>query len=560
MAYTVIARKYRPLLFENIIGQEHISQTLVNALKQQRVAHAFIFSGPRGVGKTTTARILSKAVNCEKQPALNPCNKCDSCISITKGNSMDVIEIDGASNRGIDEVRNIRDSIRFAPAHSKYKIYIIDEVHMLTRDAFNALLKTLEEPPAHAMFIFATTEIHKLPLTILSRCQRYDFRRISTGRIQSHLKTISDEEKVNISEEALFLIARKADGSMRDSQSILDQIISFSDNEISEQDVRSLLGLIDEDLFFNLTDVIHRQSTPELLKLIHQIISTGHDLNDFLLQFEEHLKNLLIVHSLNDTSLLDITDVFKDKFMQQREFFTEDQILHMMGIISDIEPRLKNSSMPQLLFEMTLLKLLKIPELSQMDKILGFITALKKAGGKVEIKGDMEESAAKSQQLNRAMETLNEKNENNEKKEEIQSSVSESTQSGDITVEKIRQQWQEFTTYIGEFKKQNRIKSFLNLYYPYQLKNNILALAVNKKSDSKTIRTQINQKREELRKWLHEFFKISMDFQIVEMDFKEAGIDWVMMTPKQLLESLKENSEDIKLLDELFDLDIIDKQ
>lgn len=560
MAYTVIARKYRPLLFENIIGQEHISQTLVNALKQQRVAHAFIFSGPRGVGKTTTARILSKAVNCEKQPALNPCNKCDSCISITKGNSMDVIEIDGASNRGIDEVRNIRDSIRFAPAHSKYKIYIIDEVHMLTRDAFNALLKTLEEPPAHAMFIFATTEIHKLPLTILSRCQRYDFRRISTGRIQSHLKIISDEEKVNISEEALFLIARKADGSMRDSQSILDQIISFSDNEISEQDVRSLLGLIDEDLFFNLTDVIHRQSTPELLKLIHQIISTGHDLNDFLLQFEEHLKNLLIVHSLNDTSLLDITDVFKDKFMQQREFFTEDQILHMMGIISDIEPRLKNSSMPQLLFEMTLLKLLKIPELSQMDKILGFITALKKAGGKVEIKGDMEESAAKSQQLNRAMETLNEKNENNEKKEEIQSSVSESTQSGDITVEKIRQQWQEFTTYIGEFKKQNRIKSFLNLYYPYQLKNNILALAVNKKSDSKTIRTQINQKREELRKWLHEFFKISMDFQIVEMDFKEAGIDWVMMTPKQLLESLKENSEDIKLLDELFDLDIIDKQ
>ncbi len=560
MAYTVIARKYRPLLFENIIGQEHISQTLVNALKQQRVAHAFIFSGPRGVGKTTTARILSKAVNCEKQPALNPCNKCDSCISITKGNSMDVIEIDGASNRGIDEVRNIRDSIRFAPAHSKYKIYIIDEVHMLTRDAFNALLKTLEEPPAHAMFIFATTEIHKLPLTILSRCQRYDFRRISTGRIQSHLKIISDEEKVNISEEALFLIARKADGSMRDSQSILDQIISFSDNEISEQDVRSLLGLIDEDLFFNLTDVIHRQSTPELLKLIHQIISTGHDLNDFLLQFEEHLKNLLIVHSLNDTSLLDITDVFKDKFMQQREFFTEDQILHMMGIISDIEPRLKNSSMPQLLFEMTLLKLLKIPELSQMDKILGFITALKKAGGKVEIKGDMEESAAKSQQLNRAMETLNEKNENNEKKEEIQSSVSESTQSGDITVEKIRQQWQEFTTYIGEFKKQNRIKSFLNLYYPYQLKNNILTLAVNKKSDSKTIRTQINQKREELRKWLHEFFKISMDFQIVEMDFKEAGIDWVMMTPKQLLESLKENSEDIKLLDELFDLDIIDKQ
>ena len=228
MTYIVLARKWRPMQFEEVVGQEHITRTLKNALQNNRIGHAFIFAGPRGVGKTTTARLLAKTVNCERQPvddrtrrAVNPCNECSSCRSITKGNSLDVIEIDGASNRGIDEIRNLRDNIRFAPASSKYKIYIIDEVHMLTKDAFNALLKTLEEPPSHAIFIFATTEIHKVPLTILSRCQRFDFKRIPTLDIANQLEAIAKSEKIKIDKNSLILIARKSEGSMRDAESRL---------------------------------------------------------------------------------------------------------------------------------------------------------------------------------------------------------------------------------------------------------------------------------------------------------------------------------------------------
>jgi len=249
MSYVVIARRWRPQQFNEIIGQEHVSKTLSNAIANNRIAHSYIFTGPRGVGKTTTARILAKAVNCEKGPTPHPCNECASCKAITVGNSMDVLEIDGASNRGIDEVRNLRENIRYAPTQGKYRIYIIDEVHMLTKEAFNALLKTLEEPPEHAMFIFATTEIHRVPATILSRCQRFDFRRIPLKTIMEHLRRICDGEKIDIQEEALLQIAKKADGSMRDAQSILDQLISFSGNKIAFEDVAQALGVIHQDLF-----------------------------------------------------------------------------------------------------------------------------------------------------------------------------------------------------------------------------------------------------------------------------------------------------------------------
>ncbi|MDD8018316.1 MAG: DNA polymerase III subunit gamma/tau, partial [Bacteroidota bacterium] len=256
MSYQVTARKWRPMVFDDVIGQSHVSNTLRNALAQNRLAHAFIFSGTRGCGKTTTARILARAVNCLHPKNFDPDNECEICKEIIDGRSLDVIEIDGASNRGVDEIRNLRESVRYTPTHGKKKVYIIDEVHMLTKEAFNALLKTLEEPPAHVLFIFATTELQKVPATILSRCQRYDFRRISIDEIVAHLKYISEQEKISIDNDSLLIIAKKGDGSMRDAQSIFDQVISFCGTTITSKQVGDALNIVDQELFFKVSDVI----------------------------------------------------------------------------------------------------------------------------------------------------------------------------------------------------------------------------------------------------------------------------------------------------------------
>jgi DNA polymerase-3 subunit gamma/tau len=248
MSYIVLARRYRPQNFDELIGQSHVALTLKNALALNRIAHAYLFSGPRGVGKTSAARILAKSLDCEKRKDHSPCNTCVSCEEITKGISMDVIEIDGASNRGIDEIRNLRENVKFAPVSGKYRIYIIDEVHMLTKEAFNALLKTLEEPPPHVIFIFATTEPYKVPLTIISRCQRFDFRRVSVNEIVKHLQYIAGKENIDVEDEALYLIAQASEGSMRDSQSLLDQAVSYSGKKIAKKDVQDFLGLTEEKL------------------------------------------------------------------------------------------------------------------------------------------------------------------------------------------------------------------------------------------------------------------------------------------------------------------------
>jgi len=248
--YEVLARKWRPQRFEDVIGQEHVTQTLVNAIKTERLAHAYLFAGPRGVGKTSVARILAKAINCEAGDPGNPCNGCQSCKDITVGSSVDVQEIDGASNRGIDEIRELRENINYMPSSSRYRVYIIDEVHMLTLPAFNALLKTLEEPPPHVKFIFATTEAHKVPITILSRCQRFDFKRIPVAQIVQHLLNITAQEDIHISKTGLALIAREAEGGMRDAESLLDQVTSFSGKEVEDNQVIDILGIVDQNILF----------------------------------------------------------------------------------------------------------------------------------------------------------------------------------------------------------------------------------------------------------------------------------------------------------------------
>jgi DNA polymerase-3 subunit gamma/tau len=309
MSYLVLARKYRPQTFSEVIDQDHVTRTLSNAISSSRVAHAVLFSGPRGTGKTTVARILAKAMNCRQGPTPTPCNQCRSCREITAGNAVDVFEIDGASNNGVDQVRELRDHIKYMPAHSAYKIYIIDEVHMLSVAAFNALLKTLEEPPSHILFIFATTEPQKIPVTILSRCQRHDFRRITLKSIVEHMKAICRQENFQLPEESLVLIAREATGSMRDALSLLDQILSCYRDSASHNQVLDILGVIDRKYVSDIASAIWRGDIAAIFDVLDDCYNRGHDLKKFYANLLEHFRNLLVLKlGKNVNKLIDLPD------------------------------------------------------------------------------------------------------------------------------------------------------------------------------------------------------------------------------------------------------------
>ncbi len=373
MSYIVFARKFRPSLFSQVVGQNHITQTLENAIEIGRIAQAYLFSGPRGIGKTSSARILSKALNCVQGPTKEPCGKCSNCVEIAEGRNLDVIEIDGASNRGIDEIRNLRENVRYLPARSKYKIYIIDEVHMLTKEAFNALLKTLEEPPAHVVFIFATTEPHKLPATILSRCQRYDFRLIPSEEVRRQLAHISSEEGISIDEESLFLIAKRGDGSMRDALSFLDQAVSFCGNEITRQKLQSVFGLIEQDLYFRLTAAFAGKSTREGVMLAREIIEAGYDLREFFAGLIEHFRNLLVVRVTESADLVEGTDAVKKLYAETAEAFAEEDILRLISIANEAYHSVRQANQPQISLELALIKMIKMDQSVHLTRLIGLL-------------------------------------------------------------------------------------------------------------------------------------------------------------------------------------------
>ncbi|MHC2995846.1 MAG: DNA polymerase III subunit gamma/tau [Candidatus Atribacteria bacterium] len=358
MEYQSLYRKWRPQVFEDIIGQEHITQTLMNAISLNRIAHAYIFSGPRGVGKTTTARILAKSLNCEKGPTTHPCNKCEKCIRITDGYSMDVIEIDGASNRGIDDIRDLRNKVKFAPVEGKYKVYIIDEVHMLTAEAFNALLKTLEEPPSHVIFVFATTAPHKIPNTILSRCQWFNFRRIPLQDIITKLKMISRDEELNIDDKALNIIARSSTGSMRDAESTLDQVIAYCGKEISLQSVRDILGIIKEDIFYDFMETIIKNDLVKGIEIINQISDSGGDPSQFVKNLMEYVHNLSLIKFCTREAL-DFKGIFTEdrkRVLKQSNLIEVEKLFTIVDHLAEVEKKMRYTHHPWILLEMLLIK------------------------------------------------------------------------------------------------------------------------------------------------------------------------------------------------------------
>ena len=330
MSYLVLARKWRPQTFSEIIGQDHVAQTLKKAFEKDRLAHAYLFSGPRGCGKTTTARILAKIINCKNPVGGEPCNKCSSCQDVSKGTHLDVIEIDGASNRGIDEIRDLREKIGYASSGGNSKIYIIDEVHMLTQQAFNALLKTLEEPPSHVYLILATTEPHKVPATIRSRCQRFNFKRMEFSELAGQLVKICTNEKLEFDEDALQLISRRADGSMRDAESLLDQCVSAVEKKIDIELVRQILGLVDSQIVIDLFEAISRHNRKSSLEIVNRVVSSGVDLEEFFLAYLEGLRNMLVIDVGKDESIgwLDLTkSEFKKLSDIAQRFSAEDLLL-----------------------------------------------------------------------------------------------------------------------------------------------------------------------------------------------------------------------------------------
>lgn len=396
MSYLVLARKWRPQSFDDIAGQEHITRTLRNAIRSSRIAHAYLFTGVRGVGKTTAARILAKALNCEKGPTPDPCNQCGPCEEITRGNCIDVLEIDGASNRGIDEIRQIIENVRYQPAQCRFKIYVIDEVHQVTKDAFNALLKTLEEPPASVKFILATTEPHRLPETILSRCQRYDFRRINSREIVRRLDDISKQEGLNITQAALVLLAREADGSMRDAQSLLEQVLACvqagserrDETVVDERVVEEILGLAERQVLFDLSNAVIQGNARGCIELIAKVVVEGRDLGRLSRDLVEHFRNLLVVRlskpdgketgRLGQGQLLDLPDQEIEDLRTQVADLSVETLLDYFDFMAAGDEEVNRSSNQRFALETVLVRLSTLPKTLPIAQLLERLEKLEK--------------------------------------------------------------------------------------------------------------------------------------------------------------------------------------
>lgn len=450
MSYLAFALKYRPKSFDEVIGQDHVTVALKNAIIKDRVHHAYLFSGPRGIGKTSLARILAKSLNCKEGPTLNPCGKCLSCVEISKGRSLDIIEIDGASNRGIDEIRTLRENVKLSAASSRYKIYIVDEVHMLTQEAFNALLKTLEEPPAHVKFVFATTHPHKVLPTILSRCQKFQFNLIPLEKIVIKLKKIAKLEKINVQDNLVYTIARAAEGSIRDAESLFDQLAPVILEKGSLMDVFSFLGIIDEESLNNFLKLLLEKNLSACLDCIEAINSSGKDLGIFLNAFIEHLRNLLLakVSIKNFEELSDISPESKDFIADLAKKVTVADVLSIIDLLIEVKDLSKSLNTVRIPLELALVKYTHGSKLNNPSSL-----SPKKHSSETEDKpltsgdsGDFERS------IDAAFPEDEEKPKAEEKAEEKNEEVNNTSNKDNILLQPIKAQWKSIISHIQKIR------------------------------------------------------------------------------------------------------------
>ena len=379
MDYQVSARKWRPVSFEEVIGQQHVSQTLTNAIRQGRVAHAYLFSGGRGVGKTTMARILAKALNCQTGPTPKPCQSCEVCQSITAGYSTDVIEIDAASNRGIDEIRELREAVKYSPMQGRYKVYIIDEVHMLTKEAFNALLKTLEEPPPQVVFIMATTELHKIPSTIQSRCQHFQFRQMTRQEIMGQLKLVAGKEGIELTTRGTSILAKVADGSMRDALSLLDQAVSYSGKKVSDTDLQAVLGTPNQEILQSMAKALVERQTGAALTMIKTVLDQGYDLRPFVAELVLYWRNLLMTKFADEpVPLIDASPEDVTNLSETAAGISEEELQRLFGIFTQALEALRVATYPRFILEMAVIKATQLPQLQSLEQLLERLEKMEK--------------------------------------------------------------------------------------------------------------------------------------------------------------------------------------
>jgi DNA polymerase-3 subunit gamma/tau len=556
MSYTILARKYRPQQFDEVIAQNHVTRTLRNGLKSGRVSSGYLFTGPRGTGKTSTARLLAKALNCAEGPTETPCDKCPACLEIISGSSLDVLEIDAASNTGVDDIRTLRENVRYLPTTGKKRIYIIDEVHRLSGSAFDALLKTLEEPPEHVVFILATTEPHKVPDTIRSRTQRHDFHRVGIRDLTQHLRKIAASEKIEITDEAIYILSRKADGSVRDSISLLDQLWAFADEKISEADVNDALGLIDSHFYFEYVETIAARDSSAGLDMVKNLVDAGIEISEFCIGLARHFRNLLILISAKEPErLLELSSSEMEEYKKQREYFSSGDLLRMIKIISDLNLDLKSGLEPRFLIETTTLKLTNLESTVSFEEILAHLADTPQVSGKagnVDLFGRPMDNKTGPQT---AIST--------EPVEDPLAKVTDSIAVPDgktVNLPIIQTSWPKFVEYLKG--KNQMLAAHLSMAEIREFKDNtITAVFHNAGGTSKQV-VDKNDYMGIILSELREFYKTGLNIKFI---VDAAKMPAQIPKPKSKLETvdagkLMEENGDIKRLVEKFDGEIIGKK